>query len=58
MSDYYVSNSKKDILINQKYLLIMLLYSIIFPLILIVDGDNKYLMMSFLLPFINVNFCR
>ncbi|HDR7760557.1 ABC-2 transporter permease [Bacillus cereus] len=47
---------KKDILINQKYLLIMLLYSIIFPLILIIDGDNKYLIMSFLLPFINVNF--
>ncbi|HDR4764663.1 TPA: ABC-2 transporter permease [Bacillus thuringiensis] len=47
---------KKDILINQKYLLILLLYSIIFPVILIIDGDNKYLMMSFLLPFINVNF--
>ncbi|MPQ26951.1 ABC-2 transporter permease [Bacillus paralicheniformis] len=47
---------KKDILINQKYLLILMIFSIIFPIILIIDGDNKYLIMSFLLPFVNVNF--
>ena len=47
---------KKDILINPKFVLFTLLYSIFVPILLNADTDKPYWMISVLLPLMNVGF--
>ncbi|AZR74357.1 hypothetical protein BBF96_13745 [Anoxybacter fermentans] len=44
---------KKDILFNKKFIIIAILYSLIFPIFLIIDGEEKYMFMNFLIPLVS-----
>lgn len=47
---------KKDILINTKFVIFTLLYSLFVPILLSADTDKPYWMISVLLPLMNVGF--
>ncbi|MNM94819.1 hypothetical protein D3C81_1072380 [compost metagenome] len=47
---------KKDLLMNYRFVLFTIIYSIVVPILINADGDKKYWMISVLLPIINVGF--